>query len=81
MQASPWERSSPANDDETLSSSPVPETRREVQQATGMIFAQLDVSATDAFYRLRMHAFSTGRSIQSVAAGVIARTLDFRELE
>ncbi|MDF2444659.1 MAG: hypothetical protein JWR01_2862 [Subtercola sp.] len=76
-----WRATESANDDVTLSSSPVPETRREVQQATGMILAQLDVSATDAFYRLRMHAFSTGRSIQSVAADVIARTLDFRELE
>ncbi|RFA07965.1 hypothetical protein B7R54_01095 [Subtercola boreus] len=70
-----------ANDDAPHPSSPVPETRREVQQATGMILAQLDVSATDAFYRLRMHAFSNGRSLQSVALDVIARSIDFRDLE
>lgn len=57
-----------------------PALRREVHQATGMILVQLDVSATEAFIRLRAHAFASGRSVQEVARDVVARTLDFREL-
>lgn len=54
--------------------------RREVHQATGMILAQLDVSAEEALLRLRAYAFATGRSSTDVARDVVARTLDFREL-
>jgi hypothetical protein len=54
--------------------------RREVHQATGMILAQLDVSAAEALMRLRAYAFATGRSSTDVARDVVARTLDFREL-
>ena len=57
-----------------------PALRREVHQATGMILAQLDISATEAFIRLRAHAFATGRSVQEVAHDVVTRMLDFREL-
>lgn len=57
-----------------------PALRREVHQATGMILAQLDISATEAFIRLRAHAFATGRSAQEVAHDVVTRMLDFREL-
>ncbi len=52
-------------------------SRREVHQATGMVLAQLDVSAEDAGLILRAHAFSTGRPVRDVALDVIARTLDF----
>lgn len=59
---------------------PAPELRREVHQATGMIIAQLDTSATEAFARLRGHAFATGRSVAEVARDVVQRRLDFRDL-
>jgi hypothetical protein len=57
-----------------------PAMRREVHQATGMILVQLNISATEAFARLRAHAFVTGRSVQSVAHDVVSRTIDFRDL-
>ncbi len=57
-----------------------PTMRREVHQATGMLTVQLDVTATDAFLRVRAYAFSSGRSIQDVAHDVVERVLDFRDL-
>lgn len=54
----------------------VPEMRREVQQATGMLLAQLNVTATEAFLRLRAYAFSSGRPVQDVARDVIGYRLD-----
>jgi GAF domain-containing protein len=53
------------------------EMRREVHQATGMVLLQLDVSATDAFARMRAYAFSNGVSLRDVARDVISRRLDF----
>ena len=58
-----------------------PEMRREVHQATGMIMIQLDVNATEAFSRLRGHAFLLDRSLLGVARDVVAGTIDFRELD
>jgi GAF domain-containing protein len=58
----------------------VPEMRREVHQATGMLLAQLDTTATDAFMRLRAHAFSSGQPVGDVAHAVVMRVLDFRDL-
>ncbi len=52
-------------------------SRREVHQATGMVLAQMKISAEDAHLVLRSHAFTTGRSILDIAADVIARDLDF----
>ena len=66
--------------DEASSSVSTPALRREVHQATGMILVQLDTTATDAFVRLRAHAFATGRAIQAVAHDVVTRVLDFRDL-
>ncbi len=57
------------------------ELRREVHQATGMILAQLGVSATDAFTRLRAHSFAQGRPVHDVAREVLARDLNFGELD
>ncbi|MHB1329860.1 MAG: GAF and ANTAR domain-containing protein [Gemmatimonadales bacterium] len=57
-----------------------PELRREVHQATGMILAQLSTSATEAFARLRAHAFASDRSVEDVARDVVSRRLDFGEL-
>jgi hypothetical protein len=57
-----------------------PEMRREVHQATGMILVQLGVDATEAFVRLKAHAFGSGNTIQEIAKDVVARRLDFRDL-
>lgn len=54
--------------------------RRDVHQATGMILVQLNINATDAFARLRAHAFSEGRTVHDVAADIINHTLDLSQL-
>lgn len=54
-----------------------PALRREVHQATGMVQAQLDVSATEAFARLRAHSYTSGRPIEDIAREVVARLIDF----
>jgi transcriptional regulator with GAF, ATPase, and Fis domain len=48
-----------------------------VHQATGMIAVQLSVGVSDALARLRARAFVEERSINDVAADVIARRLRF----
>ena len=53
------------------------ELRREVHQATGMVLAQLNISATEAFSRIRAHAFSSGHAVNEVANDVIAGRLTF----
>ncbi len=65
----------------TLAPAAVPEMRREVHQATGMLMIHLDTDATEAFARLRAHAFSSGRTVSAVARDVVAGTLDFRTLD
>jgi GAF domain-containing protein len=56
---------------------PATSTRREVHQATGMILAQLNISADDALLLLRAHAFASGRSVREIADDVVGRRLDF----
>jgi hypothetical protein len=56
-----------------------PYSRREIHQATGMVLAQLGISAADAALLLRAHAFSTGRPVREVASDVVARRMDFGE--
>jgi len=51
--------------------------RREVHQATGMVLAQLGISAADAALLLRAHAYSSGRSVAEVANDIVERRLDF----
>jgi len=53
--------------------------RAEIHQATGMVVAQLGISATDAFARLRAHAFAEHRLLHEVAHDVVARRLRFRK--
>jgi hypothetical protein len=48
-----------------------------VHQATGMVAAQLDVSTTEAFSRLRARAFADERTLAERAADVVARRLRF----
>jgi hypothetical protein len=51
--------------------------RAGVHQATGMIAVQLDTDVATALGRLRAFAWSRERSIDDVAAAVVARTLRF----
>lgn len=53
--------------------------RAEIHQATGMIVAQLRIGPTDAFARLRAHAFTEGMPLADVARDVVARRLRLRE--
>jgi hypothetical protein len=62
-------------DEEPVEESPY--SRREIHQATGMVLAQLDVSAEDAILLLRAHAFSSGRSVREIANDVVERRLIF----
>jgi hypothetical protein len=64
-----------AAEDETSARS----SRREVHQATGMVLAQLNISAKDAALLLRAHAFASGRSVREVATDVVERRLDFSQ--
>ena len=54
-------------------------SRREVHQATGMILAQLGVTAEEAGLLLRAHAFASGRTVRELAADVVARRIDFSD--
>ena len=69
-----------ANDPDANEHELAPSIRREVHQATGMIQAQLNVTTTDAFARLRAHAFASGSSVDEIARAVVARRLNFSEL-
>ncbi|WP_323507825.1 GAF and ANTAR domain-containing protein [Cryobacterium sp. 5B3] len=52
-------------------------SRREIHQATGMVLAQLGISAADAFLVIQGHAFAAGRSMLDIAAEIIDRRLSF----
>lgn len=69
----------PANDQALDSDGlpPSPSSRREVHQATGMVLAQLNISAADAALLIRAHAFASGRTVREVATDIVERRLDF----
>jgi hypothetical protein len=50
-------------------------TRTEVNQATGMLAAQLNIEPAMALVRLRAHAYATHRSPTDVARDILARRL------
>jgi transcriptional regulator with GAF, ATPase, and Fis domain len=52
--------------------------RSDVHQAVGMVLAQLDITATEAFARMRAYAFANDLTLHNVAANVVKRNLDFR---
>ncbi len=52
-------------------------SRRIVHQATGMVLAQLNLSAADALLVIHGHAFSQGQTVREVATNVVTRRLDF----
>ncbi|TFC83366.1 ANTAR domain-containing protein [Cryobacterium cheniae] len=56
-------------------------SRREVHQATGMVLAQLGISALDARLIIQGHAFAAGRSVQEIAGEIIDRRLSFAVTE
>ena len=66
--------------DDTFDDTTAPATRREVHQATGIILVQLDVTATEAFFRLRAFSFANGRTVHDVAHDVVSGDIDFRLL-
>lgn len=68
-----------SDDDDSLDTGPG--LRREVHQATGMLSAQLDVTTTEAFARLRAHAISSGRSVTAVSMDVVNGLLSFLDLD
>lgn len=53
--------------------------RAEVHQATGMVVAQLGVSAEEAFVRLRARAYAEGRTVEDVARDIVNRLVRFDE--
>jgi hypothetical protein len=53
-------------------------SRAEVHQATGMVIAQLQISADDALALLRAHAYASNRSLAEVARQVVNREIDFQ---
>ncbi|PRY64303.1 ANTAR domain-containing protein [Glaciihabitans tibetensis] len=68
-----------ADMDESMAQADAPplEMRRQIHQATGMILAQLDSTATEALLRLQAYAFANGRTVRDVASAVVLRELDF----
>jgi hypothetical protein len=52
-------------------------SRRTVDQATGMVLAQLDVPPDEARLVIQAHAFATGRSMQEIAEDIVDRRLNF----
>jgi hypothetical protein len=49
--------------------------RMEVYQATGMLIAQLNVSAAEALVRLRAHALASGQTASEVAYAILGEGL------
>lgn len=55
-----------------------PRTRRVIQQATGIVLAQLDLPPDDALLIIQGHAFATSRSMMEVATEIVDGSLAFR---
>ena len=55
--------------------------RARVHQATGMVIAQLGVSAEDALALLRAHAYASETTLDRVADRVLDRRLDFSTVD
>ncbi|MFF1573345.1 GAF and ANTAR domain-containing protein [Leifsonia sp. NPDC058292] len=54
-----------------------PYSRRIVHQATGVVLAQLDISADDARLVIQGHAFSNDRSMMDVSRDILDGRIDF----
>ena len=55
-------------------------SRRLIHQATGMVLAQLGVSAADAHLLIQARAFAEGRTMQQVATDVVERRTRFDDV-
>jgi len=53
--------------------------RRVVHQATGMVMAQLGLSADDATLVIQGHAFAASRSVMETAQAIVERELDISD--
>lgn len=56
-------------------------SRSVVHQATGMVMAQLQVTAEDALVLLRAHAYAMGTDVTDVAAEVVGRKINFSNMD
>lgn len=56
-------------------------SQRVVHQATGIVLAQLDVTAEEAQLVLKAHAFSANRTVSEVAADIVANRRGFRRAD
>ncbi len=72
-------RTEPGDGDGDAWLDPAVRSRAEVHQATGMVLAQLDVSAEVALARMRAHAFVEQRLLIDVARDVVSRKLRFTD--
>jgi hypothetical protein len=61
--------------DSELQPAGFPSYRAEIDQATGMLTEQLGVTITDAFARLRAHAYANDLQLAEVARDIVARRL------
>ena len=56
-------------------------SRSVVHQATGMVMAQVLVTAEDALALLRGHAYAMGTDVSDVAARIVRREINFSDFE
>ena len=56
-------------------------TRRVVHQATGIVLAQLDITAEEAQLVIQGHAFAAGRPVMAIASDIVDRRLGFRRVD
>ena len=54
-------------------------SRRVVHQATGMVLAQLDISADDARLVIQGHAYAASRSMMEVAQDIVDGRINFAD--
>ena len=51
-----------------------------IEQAKGVLSAQVGISVSEAFRRMRLHARQTGEQLTRVAEAVVTGTLDHDDL-
>lgn len=68
--------------DKTTDADPIGfSTRRVVHHATGVVLAQLELTAEEAQLVIQGHAFATGRAVTAVASDIVERRLAFRRVD
>lgn len=55
-------------------------SRRVVHQATGVVLAQLEITAEEALLVIQGHAFAMGEQVTSIASDIVERRLRFRRV-